>query len=971
MLFALGQRWVSDTESDLGLGTVVGIDGRMVTVLFPASGETRLYANTGAPITRVIFNVGDTVKCADDWKLVVKEVIDTDGLICYKGTRIDTQEEDTLLLESRLDHFITFNNPQDRLFAGQIDRFERFNLRYQCWKFINQQQKSPILGLSGVRASLIPHQLYIAEEVGKRHAPRVLLADEVGLGKTIEAGFIIHRQVITGRAKRVLIVVPESLQHQWLVEMLRRFNLHFAIFDQERCEETINEASNPFETEQLVLTSLEFLSARKKWFEQASEADWDLLIVDEAHHLVWEKDNPSTEYQRIETLAQEVKGLILLTATPDQLGHESHFARLRLLDSDRFYDYEKFVEEESHYKEVADAANELLDEGQLSDNTVSTLRNILSGSDIEPDLATIASDVAEYDRIAAKKHLIAQLLDRHGTGRILFRNTRHSISGFPERQLLAHPMDMPEQYKKAISVATKFAGRLSNEDKARKLMFPEEVFSDFEGKDSTWATFDPRVAWLIDLLKTLKHEKVILICAHAQTAINLEQTLLAKEAIRAAVFHEGLSVFERDKAAAYFASEDDSAQVLLCSEIGSEGRNFQFAHHLVLFDLPLNPDLLEQRIGRLDRIGQTQTIKIHVPYFEQTAQSVLFDWYHQGLNAFDQTCSTGRALFEQYHESLFELMTQDAIDQDSVAGLIEQTCQTNSELKAQLEQGRDKLLEINSSGAHIDHTVVEDIERQERSTELPIFMIKIFDTFGIDQEDKGDQSIILRPSGHMLSPTFPYLGDEGCTVTFDRETALSQEHIHFISWEHPMVQGAMDMVTSDDIGNTSVAVFKNKALPAGTHFVEYIFVTESIAPSELQLGRYLPTTPIRILMDKGNNSLGDKISYEQFHNQLSPVGKKIGSQLTAALQTQIAAQVPKAHELAEVSLSALKEQALTLMNDETAEDLERLTALKKVNPNIREEELAFLQSQQSELNNFISKAEVKLDAIRLIVVSHS
>ena len=232
MSFALGQRWVSDTESDLGLGTVVNIEGRMVTMLYPASGETRLYANTGAPVTRVMFNVGDTVKSAEDWKLHVTEVQEAEGLLIYLGTRVDTQEQ-AMLMESRLDHFISFNNPQDRLFAGQIDRFDRFTLRYQCWQHLNRQQRSDIRGLAGAKASLIPHQLYIAQEVGQRYAPRVLLADEVGLGKTIEAGLILHQQVISGRASRILIVVPESLQHQWLVEMLRRFNLHFAIFDQE------------------------------------------------------------------------------------------------------------------------------------------------------------------------------------------------------------------------------------------------------------------------------------------------------------------------------------------------------------------------------------------------------------------------------------------------------------------------------------------------------------------------------------------------------------------------------------------------------------------------------------------------------------------------------------------------------------------------------------------------------------------
>ena len=103
----------------------------------------------------------------------------------------------------------------------------------------------------GSRTSLLPHQIYIANEVGQRHAPRVLLADEVGLGKTIEAGMIIQQQMLTGRASRILVLVPPSLLHQWLVEMLRRFNLHFSLFDTDRLAEMPE--GNPFETEQLVL----------------------------------------------------------------------------------------------------------------------------------------------------------------------------------------------------------------------------------------------------------------------------------------------------------------------------------------------------------------------------------------------------------------------------------------------------------------------------------------------------------------------------------------------------------------------------------------------------------------------------------------------------------------------------------------------------------------------------------------------
>src|SRR5690606_31509505 len=100
---------------------------------------------------------------------------------------------------------------------------------------MHKHRQSPIFGLAGPRVQLLPHQLYIADEVASRHAPRVLLADEVGLGKTIEAGLVLHQQLISGRVKRALIVVPTSLQHQWLVEMLRRFNLYFTLLDEARC----------------------------------------------------------------------------------------------------------------------------------------------------------------------------------------------------------------------------------------------------------------------------------------------------------------------------------------------------------------------------------------------------------------------------------------------------------------------------------------------------------------------------------------------------------------------------------------------------------------------------------------------------------------------------------------------------------------------------------------------------------------
>ena len=153
MPFALGQRWISDTESELGLGTVVQVEGRMVTVLFPATGENRMFSRAEAPLTRVIYNPGDSVESYEGWSLAVSELTEKDGIVIYHGIHSETGEQATLR-ETLLNHNIRFNKPQDRLFAGQIDRLDRFGVRYQCQMLRHKLASSDFLGLQGPRVDL-------------------------------------------------------------------------------------------------------------------------------------------------------------------------------------------------------------------------------------------------------------------------------------------------------------------------------------------------------------------------------------------------------------------------------------------------------------------------------------------------------------------------------------------------------------------------------------------------------------------------------------------------------------------------------------------------------------------------------------------------------------------------------------------------------------------------------------------------
>ena len=918
MSFAIGQRWISETENSLGLGMITALDFRSVTLHFPASDETRIYSVAQAPLTRIALNKGEQLHHQTGWQGEVLDVQEMNGLLFYLVK--NAQGEEIIVNEKELSPIISFSQAKDRLFSAQIDRSEHFALRYQTLLHQQAQFQSPLRGLRGNRAGLIPHQLHIAQEVGNRINPRVLLADEVGLGKTIEAGMILQNQLFAEKVQRVLIIVPETLQHQWLVEMLRRFNLHFSLFDEERCEDFAEQAINPFSTESLIICALDWLKAHPNRVQQAIEAKFDCLIVDEAHHLAWSENAPSAAYLLVEQLANAIPSVLLLTATPEQLGLESHFARLRLLDPERFYDYQSFLKEQENYQPVADAVQSLLSEKPLSAVEKNHISDLLNEQDIEPLFKALACHNDE-EKQAARQELIQNLIDRHGTSRILFRNTRQGVKGFPHR------------------------------------VYHQVTIDATEG--------DEKIHWLIDFLKSHRNEKILVICKTAQTAIQLEQILREKEAIRSAVFHERMSIIERDRAAAYFADTDNGAQVLLSSSIGSEGRNFQFACNLVLFDLPENPDLLEQCIGRLDRIGQTRDVQIYVPCLSGSAQQDLARWYHEGLNAFEQTCPIGMALFEQY-EALLKERSENKADFEQ---LILQTQKQAKALHLALEKGRDRLLELNSNGGEKAQRLAAEIAQTDNSPQLVDFALNLFDIIGVEQDDLGENSIVITPTGTMLVPDFPGLKEEGVTVTFDRQLALAREELEFLTWDHPMIRQGIDLIASGDIGKAAMALLVNKQLPAGTLLVELIYMIESQSPKGLQLNRFLPPTPIRLLLDSKGNNLAGHVNFDTLQNKLKLLSKDIANKMVKMARPNIEQLIKLGdHKITEIAQAQIRE-ASKLADQTLSTELNRLIALKAVNKNIRQAEIDVLEKQRVLSLEELRKASWRLDSLRVIVTN--
>ncbi|MFK7757982.1 MAG: RNA polymerase-associated protein RapA [Flavobacteriales bacterium] len=933
--FVLGQRWSSEGEPELGVGVVKELSKGRVLLEFLAAKESRMYASENAPLRRVSFKAGDIVSDVDNNPFLISEVRELGDLLIYLS-------ETGLLSEADMGEVSVKHTLSDQLFLGHIDSRKSFDIRRNIMQYDFERKLSAVHGFVGARIDLIPHQFYIANEVCSRYSPRVLLADEVGLGKTIEACLIMHKLLLTGRVSRVLILVPDSLVHQWFVEILRKFNMWFNIFDEERCN-AIEEGApegNPFLADQLVLCSTSFLAGSSKRAQQAVSASWDMLIVDEAHHLKWTEKEVSPEYAIVEVLSEIAHSLLLLSATPEQLGVESHFARLRLLDPERYSNLESFKNEAAGHQPIADLVEQLSSNKPLTKKQEGLLEQLTGETDL---------DLKDAE---TRTNLIEDLLDQHGPGRVMFRNTRAALKGFPKRTVELVTLENTS-YLEDSELIDRFKNEFSADIGLRKSLSVE-------------LSVDPRVDWLVKLLADTEPAKILLICRTKQKVLALEQAIAKKVRINVGVFHESLTLVQRDKNAAWF-EESNGARLLICSEIGSEGRNFQFAHHLVLFDLPAHPELLVQRIGRLDRIGQKNTIKILVPFLKNSPQEGLARWYHKGLNAFEENLEAGDQLISEFGKELTSALLEypEEKAQKAIATLIKKTKAYKDELQEVLAKGKDRLLERNSFRKGVATELLDDVRELDADESLEEFLKGVFEHFRVDMEYLAPHSYYLR-TRHENAELFSAIPEGGVSVTFDRKKALSREDLSFLSWDHPIVTGIIDMILSSGKGAVSYGELKTGS--SAEVLMEFIFVLETTGGKQLNANRFLPSTLIRVVLDDSAKNITKLNPPEKFEKELLSGDATELIESTSFQDELFPGMLNAAREIANNKASEITSNSVVLMKSQLGYELQRLKSLSAKNPNIRPEELALAKAELDELKKLISKAQVRLDAMRLVKV---
>ncbi len=664
-----GNKLVHPFNPELGTGLVVEVTGRFLKVYFPAVEREITLAGEGAGLEPFILPPGARAR--------ILESGDEVEIAAWDGNAYTTSDGRTMG-DAELWPVDTSDSPVERLAQLRLDRLGALRNRFEGLRLIQMREAGGLGSLLGGRIELFPHQLHTALAALEQDPVRWLLADEVGLGKTVVASLILSSLVRTGRAQRALVIAPETLTVQWLGELYRKFHQVFVLLDPERIESVTRdyeEDANAFDVHPFGVISADLLASDPELAAQAHKVDLDLVVVDEAHRLA----SPEIEAV-VAPLVKRAKHALLLTATPLAADRRGFYRLLALLHPERFGSFEEFEQ-------------------------------------------MLRSDDPSFPCTSAVR--------------------REDLGAWPPRRALGIELSA-----------------------ARK-----------EPKN------DPRAGWIAAKTRSWleKREKVLVFVHETRTLEKLKKFFEAETRTRVSVFHQGLSTAQRDIEVARF--RESNTPLLLVSEAGTEGRNFQFCDRMIHYDLPVDPVLLEQRIGRLDRIGRSKDVEII--YFR---------------------CERARPDLARLFERL-DLFERPSAGLDSalapVTAAIEEAAQPRKTLDIdalveRVEAEREVSLDIPrifysdaydvSQEEKILALVPEDLEPRTRR-----FCLGAANNLGMKIVEKGGEALYYLELGASLTveslPGVPegsrWLG------TFDREEAVDKEELDFYASGHPLVEGLL------------------------------------------------------------------------------------------------------------------------------------------------------------------------------------
>ncbi len=874
-------------QPEWGIGHLLSLedDGTKARVQFPAREDSGpiLVSTRGGALVHATLPKGEAVLATKGRTgRVVREEEGGRGLKRYAvlfegGVEDEFPESELRALPPKPDALATLKE-------GRVADAKSFLLRRATLTLDDERKNDALGALLASRVMVKPHQVGVVQRVLSTRRPRFVLADEVGLGKTIEAGMIFSALRLSGLARRVLVVAPSHLTVQWLVELFHKFNHLFTLMDAERYELSLDEQPtvSPWARFDLVVTSLELLQRSEQHRAEAGDpkAAWDLVIIDEAHHLKGEKAKEAAE-----ALAKNSFGLLLLTATPMQLDPEEYQSLLSLIDPLTAPTTAQFVERLARQEELSRAVTALLEGKEAAAATAVRA------------LAKRFPDDEALEEIEDPDELLTHLAETYSLSDRLIRNRRAVVGGFSARRLHTHPVAVPKaevEAKEAVLAALAQDGSVHGAALAnlvRRLeSSPAAFLQAVKGNKALAAlkvSLPDKDAKFVAFVKLLQHvwakEKgaKVLVFTEARDTLEHLQGRLRHEHVEALAYHGDLPLQERDRQVARFR-DPEGPRVLLATEVGGEGRNFQFAHHLVNYDLPWSPATMEQRIGRLDRIGQTQAVDIHVFEAEGTFSADVLSVLRDAVGVFGETVGGLDAVLEEVEPRLTELaLAKPKARASYVAELKERV----SAARAQVKKAYDPLLDLRS----FDREAVQELvgRAQERAgmdsgdgdtlddrlwsvardldERLEECITELAERIGIrvDTDQEVDAFQCAFHFGHALNvealPGYDIAEERTVLGTFWRDTAVEQEEIEYFATGHPLVEALFGFVKDGPYGRNG-ARFLDVRQPIRAKGLEVLFHVTPPQPADTspgakvpsrQLSRFLDTSLVQVAVVRG------------------------------------------------------------------------------------------------------------------------
>jgi len=782
------------------------------------------------------FEVGDHVKFAGGRGEITKiEERPNGGHLLH----VYTSEGQLRKLPSGLPHIEKLDSLVDRLAAGQSDAPLHYDLRERAIRLDLAYKYDRFLSLTSNRIEIEPYQVQAAYEILNSYDHRYLIGDEVGLGKTIEAGIVIEELIARDRADRVLIVAPAPLTVQWQEEMREKFDRNFVIYDREtvRTHRKSHPNQNVWTQEDLIITSIDF--AKQTTDDPDSDAvsvldalenldeEWDVAVFDEAHHLTARRssDDSMERTQRYlvgEAVAENSDALLLLTGTPHKGKSDQFYFLTSLLDPYRF----------SHESQInPDALDDLMirrlkDGMHDTDGTRMFPEKNIEALSVEMtrEERKLYDDVTEYIR---EYYDLAQQEENQAAGFTMVIYQKRLVSSiYAIRKSLENRMraiqndavaeDLPDDVQDLIPRYSTEPETLTDTERARieealetvtitlnrskiqqeldrvKQLWQQAKNIETDSKARLLRQFVDRI------LSDNPDEKILIFTEYTDTLEYLRDEVFPEHDI-AQVYGD----LDQDRRREEMEKFEAEANLMLATDAAQEGLNLQFAHIMVNYDLPWNPIRIDQRMGRLHRYGQEHTVEIRNLFFANTRESEILNLLIEKTNQIESDLGMrsdvlGRVLEDvDLDETIMAAIAEDEPTEQVVAD-VEATIEERKDAIQTVED--DFLIRDRFDLSGEDDEILDVIERSQHGkvseNDIETLVRVFFDEFG--GAITGVRPGPARTDGDVFQLDVPdvlngsHVQRRYARATFTKDIAIEEDDIEFISLDHPLVQSLIE-----------------------------------------------------------------------------------------------------------------------------------------------------------------------------------